>query len=347
MSIYYFCTYFDSNYLSQGLALYYSLKRHSSSFILWVLCMDDLSSEILSRMNLPNMRLISIQGLETGDEPLQAAKKNRSLIEYYFTCTPSLLSYILNKHEEVDIITYLDADLFFFGSPEPIYEELGQDSILIIEHRFPPYLRSREVFGIYNVGLLSFRRDEPGLECLRHWKDNCIEWCYDRVEGNRFADQKYLNEWPNRYSGVCVLQHKGVGLAPWNIGNYKLSLTENRVMVDDQPLILYHFHGLKRLNERIYNLGFSEYKERADHITKNHIYKEYIKWLKYASLEVSSFRGSQRIREISIRYRRVNSTPAAIIRSSRRRVKNFVKLSKNVFKGNILLIADKHIPSGK
>jgi len=47
--------------------------------------MDTITHEVLSRMDLPNIRLISLDKIEKADEPLRTVKKNRSLIEYYFT----------------------------------------------------------------------------------------------------------------------------------------------------------------------------------------------------------------------------------------------------------------------
>ncbi len=95
--MYSFCTYFDCRYLVRGLALYQSLKQHCSPFQLWVLCMDSNCYEVLSELRLPNVHLIALEEFEKGDERLLEAKKTRSLIEYYFTCSPSLPLYVLNN----------------------------------------------------------------------------------------------------------------------------------------------------------------------------------------------------------------------------------------------------------
>ena len=277
--MFYFCTYLDSNYLTRGLALYRSLVRYVGSFRLWVLCFDDRAYQTLQKLMLPQVKPIFLGDFEKDDEVLLRAKRNRSRIEYYFTCTPSLALYILREHPEVDIITYLDSDLFFFSTPSPVYKELGDNSILIVKHRFPPRLTHLERYGIFNVGFLSFRRDSNGLQCLNWWRRRCIEWCYDRVENGRFADQKYLDDWPNRFSGVVVLQCKGAGLAPWNVGNYSLRLNNGHVTIDAQDLVFFHFHGLRQIKWWLYDPNLGCYGVRADRLLKRYIYGYYIQEL--------------------------------------------------------------------
>src|SRR6266545_3388136 len=119
--MHYYCTYFDQHYLTRGLTLYRSLKRHSASFKLWVLCLDDPTYEVLSKLNLPDLLPVALKNFEKNDKALLAAKRDRTLIEYYFTCSPSWPLYILDNFPEVDLITYLDADLFFYSSPAPIF----------------------------------------------------------------------------------------------------------------------------------------------------------------------------------------------------------------------------------
>jgi hypothetical protein len=275
--MYSFCTYFDCRYLVRGLALYQSLKQHCSPFQLWVLCMDSNSYEVLSELRLPNVHLIALEEFEKGDERLLEAKKTRSLIEYYFTCSPSLPLYVLNNCPEVNLITYLDADLFFFADPSPLYNEIAHHSISIIGHRFPPNLRDQEIYGRYNVGFLSFRRDEQGLACLHWWRDRCLEWCYDRAEDGRFADQKYLDAWPTLFSRTVVLDHKGANLAPWNLSNYTVSRKRGKIWVDEQPLIFFHFHGSKSPEEWFDDPSWAFYQVKPSKVVGRHIYEPYVR----------------------------------------------------------------------
>src|SRR5690242_5545416 len=172
----YFCTYFDSGYFIRGMALYESLRQHCPAFTLWVLCLDETTLKELSKRNLPNVKLVSREQLEDATAGLAEARTNRSQVEYYFTCSPALPLYILKTTPQVDLITYLDSDLYFYADPEPVFDELGTGSVGIIRHRHHPKLITVErQYGTYNVGWLSFRRDENALACLQWWCERCIE----------------------------------------------------------------------------------------------------------------------------------------------------------------------------
>ena len=333
----YFCTYFDCNYLPRGLTLYRSLQRHCPSFQLWVLCMDRACHDVLSRLALPGLHVISLEDYEKGDPELLRAKPTRTLIEYYFTCSPSLPLFILNHHPQVDLITYLDADLGFFADPQPLYEEIGDRSIAIIGHRLPP--QELERCGIYNVGWLSFRRDRHALACLHWWRERCLEWCYDRYEDGRFADQKYLDDWPTRFQGVAVLQHKGANLAPWNLANYAIRMERDRVWVDEQPLIFFHFHRLKQIEGWVYDPTLAGYRAKASSVVRRSIYAPYIRTLVEttrqmpASLQDAALRSS--IRDPVI-------TPGVSGRMAQR-VKRLLHLSRGIVAQNYLFVLNGRV----
>jgi len=247
----YYCTYFDRNYLIRALALIESLNKHEkNNFELYAVCMDEITRAILKKLQIPNVTLIPMHEIEQRDFPLLAAKKDRSLIEYYFTSTPTIILRLLERNPEIDVLTYLDADLYFYSSPDPIFEELDKNSVLIHEHRFSPALVHLEIYGKYNVGLLCFRNDDNGSEILKWWREKCIEWCYSRVENGKYADQAYLDDWPERFKQVRVLQNIGVGVAPWNHIQYKIQYDykNNVITVNELPLIMYHFHSLQFIN---------------------------------------------------------------------------------------------------
>lgn len=272
-----FCTYFDSDYTAMGLALYQSLRKHCAAFELWVLCLDAGCHAMLTRLALPGIHPILLEDFERGDAALLVAKANRTSVEYYFTCTPSLPLYLLRLHPEISQITYLDSDLYFYDNPDLVFAAIGQKSIAIIPHRFSPDIADMEENGIYNVGWLSFRRDATALACLEWWRARCLEWCHLRQEPGRYADQKYLDAWPARYPDVAVLQLKGANLAMWNVSRHHLRLRDGRILVDDEPLVFFHFHGLRRPQPWLFNLSTGYYRVRSTHALMWGIFVPYIR----------------------------------------------------------------------
>jgi len=276
-----YCTYFDRHYLYRGLAMYESLARYSQEFVLWILCYDDASYSTLRKLNLPHARLISLAEFEAVNPELVAVKPTRQLREYYWTSTSSLPLYVFAQSPQIDLIAYIDSDLYFYSSPQPIFDELADRSIMLIEHRYSPERDYQTaISGRYNVGLMIFRRDENGLGCLQWWRERCLEWCYARAEDGKFGDQKYLDDWTMRFKGVAVLQHAGVGVAPWNLTRFPVRREKDRLVVDDQPLIFYHFHAFTMIASYLYETVTPTYNFDLHQVQL--IYRPYILALRRA-----------------------------------------------------------------
>ena len=246
------CTYFDAQYFLKGRALFHSLERHAGNFVLWVLCLDDIAYDLLVAMQDHRIRPVRLSELESWEPRLAAAKSDRSLLEYFWTCTPTWLAYVLTRQNSGTWVSYLDADLYFFGPIDGIFEEAGGASVIIHGHRFAPENEYKSATsGVYNVGLTSFRNDELGWQALRWWQTACIAACYLRPDEGLCGDQKYLDDWPSRFEGVHVLQNLGAGLAPWNVNNYHFALVKDVLKVNSYPLVFYHFHAFQLLSSRL------------------------------------------------------------------------------------------------
>jgi hypothetical protein len=272
----YFCTYFDKNYLSRGLVLYESLRRHHPSMRLYVGCFDEETFTHLSERALPDLVPIAVAELEAADPELAATRTSRTRVEYYFTSTAAWLRHVLVRDEQIDLVSYVDADYRFFASAEPLFTEMSDASIAVVEHRFPSRLAHFEDRGRFNVGWLSFRRDEQGLACIEWWRARCIEWCYDRLEPGRFADQKYLDEWPRLFPRTRVLRHAGVSVAPWNLERANVEAHGAELVVGGEPLICFHFHGMKHIAGPVYASGLLGYRVPLRGALRERVYETYL-----------------------------------------------------------------------
>ena len=253
-----------------------------------MLCLDDAAYDRLVELNPEQLVPIRLGDFEANDDALRTAKGNRSLVEYYFTCTPSLPLFVLRQRPELSAVFYVDSDFFFFADDQSLREELSQGSVLIVEHRYPSQWRSHERFGKFNVGVLGFRNNAEGRSCLEDWRAQCLEWCHDRVEDGKFADQKYLDAWPHLYRGVVVSSHPGINLAPWNKGNYRLSEVKGRPCVDGFPVVCFHFHGVKFAGGKLIQPQAMDYGTKLDASWFNWIYRPYLERLIAAEKQYSA-----------------------------------------------------------
>jgi hypothetical protein len=278
-----YCTLFNSVYLSRGLAMYNSLEQHCDKFHLYVIAFDNHCFAALSKLNLAHATIIKLSDFE--NENLLAVKEERTAGEYCWTCASSSIKYCIDTYK-LDHCTYIDADLLFFSNPMPLYEEMGDKSVLITKHRYTPCYDQSDTSGIYCVQYMTFKNDEAGMEVLNWWIDACLEWCFCRVEDNKFGDQKYLDDWMRRFSCVHELKYLGGGVAPWNVQQYAFKKTKGRLRGKESfsnrkfHLIFYHYHGLTYAWNDSFKLTDESYAINSNQV--NYIYKPYVQALSRA-----------------------------------------------------------------
>lgn len=274
-----FCTYFDSAYLTRGISLYNSLTRHLLKFQLYILCLDQATFDNKTLQALPNAKLVSLDSLESFEPTLTKVKADRSKIEYYFTLTPIWLRYVLTCAESHALVTYLDSDLYFFSSPRELLDSLSSSSIGLVEHRFSSGLGHLANHGRFNVGWVSASNNAIGKQFADWWGKSCLEWCFDRIEGEKYADQKYLDGVPMMFSQVQIIDHPGANVGLWNLAGVEILDSGDFLLVNGRPLVFYHFHGLRRLGEGKFGTKSRLYGIRLNDLVRARIYLPYLREL--------------------------------------------------------------------
>lgn len=245
-----YTTLFNSFYLCKGIAMIESLSQFSDNFHLYVFAFDDKTKIYVQKLNYPYVTVLPLQQLEQYFPQLLKVKPSRTFAEYCWTTTAFTIKYCLENFD-IDHCTYLDADLYFFANPRVLVEEMGENDVMITEHRYVPEYDQSRTSGKYCVQFLTAKNNTNGRKIIDWWKEACHEWCYNKYEDGKFGDQKYLDDWAIRFAGVHVLQHLGGGVAPWNVKQYDLNKVE--------PIFyhFHHFHGLRILG--IYEYIFGPY----------------------------------------------------------------------------------------
>lgn len=260
-----YVTLLNELFLPQLVSLHMSMERHVSNYVLWVICIDESTHAVLSKLSLQNLNLVSLKEFE--NDTLKALKNERTIGEYCWTLTPITAKIVFELDSSISRITYIDVDVWFRKNPDSIFNEFEASgkSVLITEHHYAPESDISHLSGIFCVQFITFLKSRS--ENIRsEWESQCIDWCYNRFEDGKFGDQKYLDEWPSKYNNeVHVLQNKEAILAPWNATRFPFSTS-----------IIYHFHKLRIVNSNKVNIG----NYRIPDATIEQIYKPYLSDLK-------------------------------------------------------------------
>ncbi len=280
-----FCTLFDSYYLDKGLVMFESLKNITDDFKLYVIAFDDKCYDILKDYN--DEKLIPISLKEFESEELLRVKKTRTRGEYCWTCSSHAIAYIIDNYEEV--CTYIDADMYFYDNPKKVLDEMfaQKSDTQIIEQRFDNRIISREMMrrsGKYCVEFNTFNKNKNSRGILQWWQDRCIESCTVSADGKVFGDQKYLDDWLERFEGVSVVKNIGAGVAPWNIVSYDLIVANgDNIELLYKPtgqrgrLVFYHFHNVSFIDNGHVNI---EVYSRANNTSEKLVNTIYIPYLR-------------------------------------------------------------------
>lgn len=270
-----YATLFDSAYLSKGLALRSSLQKHAPDSTLYILALDVPTARTLADMGVKNV--VPIAMLEQ-DRRLSQGGKTRQ--EYFWMLASQWTDWVMDRIDAS--VTYIDADLFFFSDPSPVFEELKGASVGITPHRFALEHKHFEANGKFNVGFVYFNNDATGKACLKGWAGNCRAWCrYENAGPGLFADQGYLDNWQHDYGeAVHVIEHLGVNLGPWSVGRFDITEKDGAVYVNRDPLICFHYH------EYLHGKRLTNWPLRPE--DKALIYAPYIKAINESAESVSA-----------------------------------------------------------
>jgi len=259
-----FVTHFDRGYLAQFLALRSSfLKTQPSNYRLLAFCLDEYSFIYCSNLTSdrfsvapfpPNPSLYSL-----------SAFSPRTYAEYVWSLTPLTIIHASHLHQHEDVITYVDADMFFVSDLSSVANSFLSSpcDILFTDHNYDITIPSLSPYGRFCVQYLSVKT-LTGLDLVHRWFELCLDWCYARSSPGLFGDQKYLEYlYSLDPSRVFTTEGSSAFQAPWNVNSFSPNLAA-----------VFHFHSFKLYPFHVY---LSHY--RLPDQTLNHFYHPYIKAL--------------------------------------------------------------------
>jgi hypothetical protein len=215
----------------------------------------------LKKYENDNLKVYFVDDLVKNDSNLEKLKLDN--YQYFCWSLASYFSdYLLNK--DIESITYIDSDILLYTDIEDLLKEMGDVEVGIFKHRqFDPSMYRPE--GLFNVGIVYFKKGDVGQHILKWWSDAVQFKKYPNLA--TCGDQKYLDEFPNMCPSELIFIDGNIGHgAPWQWQLYDFFDFKNDGSIT--------WNGIK---QKLYFTHFSQFKLNDDYSgytpsTQHHIY---------------------------------------------------------------------------
>lgn len=243
-----FVTHFDRTYSAQGRCMLDSLAQVCRESIMRhvVWCGSDRSHSAAGG----DMSEIGMCDLAAWRR-LKPLREKRQINHWFWSLEPAIADHFLNILPDGDILTYVDADQYFFSDPIAVIQDaLSGPSIIALSPHYFPVGKEKGAVGKFNYGIGCFRVCDETRSIAEDWLDQVIEKCDDARN-----DQHYLSEWPEKYGNWLAELPITVNCGPWQIpeitshvstGDPMIEAWHDRFGSEYDPLVSFHFHEFRR-----------------------------------------------------------------------------------------------------
>jgi hypothetical protein len=259
------CTIVSRNYSAYALTLQESMQASNPSIDFYVLVVDRKDPEFEVKSGFD--RLVWVEDLGIPNFHHLAFKFD--ILELNTDVKPFMLTMLAGKYDKV---FYLDPDIFVYGSMQGLVDRLKDQTAIITPHAFSPIEDDRKPSevdflraGIYNLGFFGARSCPEGLRLLDWWGRRCLKLGYNDSRQGLFVDQKLVDLIPAFFDGVVIERSPVYNVAYWNLHERRLDVTDtSNPLVNDLPLVFFHFSGLSVELPSEPRLEVSKYQNRSD-----------------------------------------------------------------------------------
>lgn len=259
------------NYTPKSRALLRSLKEHAPDIKVCLALADEeagLREELLQHFDyIYPFREIP----ELNDEGWIFRHR---IVELATAIKPFVLKEIL-KRDDCEACIYFDPDMVIFSDLTDMIEQIRNNDLVLTPHLTDPEHTHRGIednelsalkHGTYNLGYVGVNNNAEGKRFADWWATRLKTWCREDIPAGIFTDQKWIDLVPGFFDNVKICRHPGWNVASWNMTNREITKTDDgRYMVNDKPLVFYHFTGFDSgshdVMSEIYSGGSSVVKE--------------------------------------------------------------------------------------
>ena len=253
------------NYLAQALTLRESVYIHNPEVDFYLFISDlndsDIVPDFVVELNddwIPNWKQMAFK---------------YNVIEF----STSIKPFCINKLflEGYDQVIYLDPDTYVTSNLKPIFNMLGDNSIVLSPHycniqtQYSGSVTEEELLwvGIYNLGFCAISNNSVGHKIVAWWCNRLADKCYADHKDGLHVDQKWMDFIPCFFpNDTLITHHMGINPAIWNLhereleidnsGKYYIRNIETQELF---PLLFFHFSGFDPFNSKVLNRRHPRY----------------------------------------------------------------------------------------
>jgi len=217
------CTIITPDYLHYALALRDSIREtefHDFHFYIFIAASSEECQLNVSDESTSCLFVDDLSKSEMG-QAIHAKYFGVDMDKYRWSMKSVLMHYLLES-KEVQKVFCVDCDINFYSSPQFLFDELNNSTVLLTPHyraSDPGVDMDNYVLsftdGIFNAGF--FGCNSSGMQALRWWANSCLHLCEKNAHKGQFVDQTHLNLLPVYFDGVHILKHRGCNVANWNM----------------------------------------------------------------------------------------------------------------------------------
>jgi hypothetical protein len=148
-------------------------------------------------------------------------------------------------------VLYLDPDIYFYGTLEPVLRDLESHSIVVTPHTLTSIMDGKRPsdtdfmrYGTFNLGFIGVAKCEEAFKFLDWWSERCLECGFYEPQRGLCFDQKWIDLGPSFFPGLKVMRDLGLNVAVWNLHEREISSRDGIWLVNGRlPLRFFHFSG--------------------------------------------------------------------------------------------------------
>jgi hypothetical protein len=231
-----------TNYVGKALALRQSYLAYHTESDFYILIVDREHNRFKCLES--DVNILWVEDLGITDFSHYAMKFD--IIELNTNVKASILSLLLQKY---NMVLYLDPDIYFYGTLQPVLRELESHSIVVTPHTLAPVMDGKVPsdidflrMGSFNLGFVGVAKCEEAFRFLDWWSKRCLEFGFYEPQIGLAVDQKWIDLVPSFFPGLKILRDPGLNVAFWNLHERAISRQDKMWVVNKEwPLRFFHF----------------------------------------------------------------------------------------------------------